>query len=118
MYVIPPSQIFDSACQLDDLNLEELIDDLRNELEARRKAPSHRIRLTIQALPPASANKVEFIKTIRRHTGLGLFEAKNLSETGGTIELEATHVALREFKAFPSNCTIEELPTSPAPTTT
>ena len=117
MYLITSKQIFDSACQLDDSKLEGLVNDLRIELEARRQSPSGRIRLTIQPQPPASANKVEFVKTVRRHTGLGLFEAKSLTETGGTIELEATHVALREFKAFPSNCTIEELP-PPAPTAT
>ncbi len=122
MYVIPPRQIFDSACQLDDRGLEDLTNDLLQELEARRGASKRdtspcRVRMTIIAQVMID-NRITLCKAIRTHVGCDLHTAMKLTEMGGTIEFEATPIAIRMLRMLPS-FSIEELPPpSPAPIAT
>jgi large subunit ribosomal protein L7/L12 len=62
-------------------------------------------------LKDAGANKIGTIKLVREYTGLGLGEAKTLSETGGAIKeniekKEAEEIAAK-FKEAGATCEIK-----------
>lgn len=62
-------------------------------------------------LKDAGANKIGAIKLVREYTGLGLGEAKTLSETGGAIKeniekKEAEEIAAK-FKEIGATCEIK-----------
>ncbi len=102
--------MFKWATTLSEPDLETLINDLRNELEARRLHPPRSFRMTIQADPTgANPHKINIIKAIRVHTGWNLPDAAKLLQTGGQIEFLARHRDIAELKDL-SSCTIEELP--------
>ncbi len=50
-------------------------------------------------LTSAGANKIAVIKVVREATGLGLVEAKNLTEAGGNIKENAKKEEAEELKA-------------------
>ncbi len=50
-------------------------------------------------LTSAGANKIAVIKLVREATGLGLVEAKNLTEAGGNIKENAKKEEAEELKA-------------------
>lgn len=50
-------------------------------------------------LTSAGANKIAVIKVVREVTGLGLVEAKNLTEAGGNIKENAKKEEAEELKA-------------------
>lgn len=50
-------------------------------------------------LTSAGANKIAVIKIVREITGLGLVEAKNLTEAGGNIKENAKKEEAEEIKA-------------------
>ena len=50
-------------------------------------------------LTSAGANKIAVIKVVREATGLGLVEAKNLTEAGGAIKEGAKKEEAEELKA-------------------
>lgn len=92
------------------LEIKELVDAMKEEFgvdpsavamaaaPAAAEAVEEKTNFDV-VLTAAGANKIAVIKIVREVTGLGLVEAKNLTEAGGAIKEGAKKEEAEELKA-------------------
>ena len=110
MAKLSAKEIIDSLKEMTLLEIKEVVDLMKEEFgvdpsavavaaapaaEAANEEPS-----TVDVvLASAGANKIAVIKIVREVTGLGLVEAKNLTEAGGAIKEGLKKEEAEELKA-------------------
>ena len=85
------------------LEIKELVDAMKEEFGVDPSAVAAAVAEEKSAfdvvLTSAGANKIAVIKIVREVTGLGLVEAKNLTEAGGAIKEGLKKEEAEELKA-------------------
>lgn len=96
MAKLTKESFIESLKEMNLLEIKELVDAMKDELGvdpssvAVAAAPvaaatEEKTKFNV-VLKEVGANKIAVIKVVREATGLGLVEAKNLTETGGNIK--------------------------------
>ena len=97
MAKLSAQEIIDSLKEMSILEIKELVDAMKEEFGVDPSAVAVAAGPAVAAveegpskvnvvLTAAGANKIAVIKIVREVTGLGLVEAKNLTEAGGAIK--------------------------------
>ena len=110
MAKLTKESFIESLKEMNLLEIKELVDAMKEEFgvdpsavavaaapaaaEAQEEKSSFDVVLT-----SCGANKIAVIKVVREATGLGLVEAKNLTEAGGTIKEGVKKEEAEELKA-------------------
>ena len=109
MAKLSAQEIIDSLKEMTLLEIKEVVDLMKEEfgvdpsavaVAAAPVAAAAEEKSTFDVvLTSAGANKIAVIKIVREVTGLGLVEAKNLTEAGGAIKEGLKKEEAEELKA-------------------
>ena len=109
MAKLTKESFIESLKEMNLLEIKELVDAMKEEfgvdpssvaVAAAPAAAAEEEKTSFNVvLTSAGANKIAVIKVVREATGLGLVEAKNLTEAGGNIKENVKKEEAEELKA-------------------